>query len=160
MRAIILFFLSVSCLSAADWYDRVDYYYGTQTDHSMYGIYGVGTNGVITLWDLPYPKPPIAVLLGHDEEIDASDDYSEGKKRQKMDGDALRLWAESNIVATAINLGLTNRPVKWTKLSNKIQNVIETNAVEGLKISANVQQWLLFYALNGGDAWKIGKVKQ
>lgn len=79
--------------------------------------------------------------------------------KQKMDGDDLKNLAESNIVAIATSLGLTNQPVKWTRLSNKITDVLKTNAVQGLILGQEAQQWLLFYSFNGGDPWKIGSRK-
>ena len=77
--------------------------------------------------------------------------------KQQKDSDDLRIMAESNILVIADGLGLTDRPVKWTKLMNKIENKIEDNCTNGLCISSRVQAWLIMYTQNGGDAWRIGK---
>ena len=83
----------------------------------------------------------------------------QAEKIQKMDEVALRDWGESNILVIADSFGITNRPVRWTKLSNKVEDIGKTNEILSLQIGLKLQQYLLFYTMNGGNAWKIGAHK-
>ena len=74
---------------------------------------------------------------------------------QKQQAHGIKLWAEGNIVATAQTLGTTNIPIPWVDFYNVLDEYASTNP-SGQKVSQDVQAWLSFYTLNGGDAWKVG----
>jgi hypothetical protein len=90
-----------------------------------------------------------------------ADVSGEREKSVSLDAEKLTLRneAEQSLIATAVSLGITNRPVPMTVVGRTIKQLAQTDPQTAIVLSATVQADTLTFTLNGGDIWKIGAAK-